>query len=489
MLERQARRVCFSAGDLTSRPTGPQLEALRGVGQFLIRYILSGNQGGKTGLAVREGTWIFDECHPYFPRPKEWGTGPLLGLIVGQDRAQMDNIWNTRFRPLLSEPEKWKEQRNGGALISVKHVEKGHQIVFLSHNNSSESDIAHLQYYSAHWVWVDEMPKSIRVLEELQRRVDAHRGRFICTFTMKYRNDKIRKLVDASDGVVAKIYRLKKLDNPVYRGREAEELAKIANLPPELQAAILNGDWITSESKMYLVIPEIMCGRPLGYNPSWRHVISVDPATESKLGMTVWAECPTDGLWWCVIAEYVEGIYVPSLIVEAVEKRIAGLNIIKRIYDPEASWFARQARHDCGVHYMPVHDKSGRKEQFVANFQQALGGITPEGEIVPQEIRIADWCQALLDELDICERNPETGKIANSSKYHLIDSAHYFVELKPPRERVFAYSSRADYLIKLDNARIEREQKLRVARAKEALKRRRTRVVGGQKSRGRRWVI
>jgi hypothetical protein len=289
--------------------------------------------------------------------------------------------------------------------------------------------------------------------------------------------------------VVSKVFRLKKLDNPIYHGREAEELAKIANLPIEMQRAILDGDWIMSESKMYLIIPEIMCGRPLGYNPSWRHVISVDPATESKLGMTVWAECPTDGLWWCVIAEYVEGIYVPSLIVEAVERRLAGLNVVKRIYDPEASWFARQARHDCGVHYMPVHDKSGRKETFVANFQQALGGITPEGEIVPQEIRIADWCQLLLDELDICERNPETGKIANSSKYHLIDSAHYFVELKPPRERVFAYSSRADYLIKLDNTRIEREHKLRVAKAKEALKRRRTRVVGGQRSRGRRWVI
>lgn len=455
---------------------------------YLLANGLVTSNSGKTALAVREGVWIFDECHPYFPRPKEWGSGPLLGLVVGQDRAQMDNIWNTRFKPLLAEPEKWKEQRNGGALISVRHVEKGHQLVFLSHNNSSESDIAHLQYYSAHWVWCDEMPKSIRVLEELQRRIDAHRGRFICTFTMKYRNDKIRRLVDASDGEVARVYRLKKLDNPVYRGRESEELAKIAALPPELQAAILEGKWITSDTKVYLWDADLNSGTPAGYNPSWRHVVSVDPATESKLGLTVWAECPTDGMWWCVVAEYVEGIYVPSLIVEAVEKRVAGLNVVKRIYDTEAAWFARQARHDRGVTYVGVYGKSGKKETFISDFQTALsGGVLADGSTVLPTVRIATWCQKLVDEIESCERNESTDKVANSSKYHLIDSAHYFVALKPPREKIFNYSSRDEYLIKMDDLRREKEHKAAVAKARELLKRRRrTRVVGG--GRGRPWV-
>ena len=466
-LKRQALRECFAAANLQSRPTAAQLDILRGINDYLIRFVTAGNQSGKTDTAVRELVWLIEGTHPFFAWPREWGEpgSPLLCLVVGQDRLQLDvNIWQTRIKPFLNADD-WKENRSGSALQSVTHRTKGHQIVFLSHNNSSEQDIKHMQSYSAHWVWCDEMPSSIRVLEELQRRVDAKRGRFICTFTQKVRNDAIRKLVDASDGVVSKKYQLNKLDNPIYKGREEEELAKLAALPPELRAAILTGAWLTSETHVYQIIPDLHCGKPDGYNPSWRHLAVVDPATESKLGLTVWAESPVSGLWWCVVSRYIEQIFVPTKIVEAVERILHPLNVVKRVYDTEASWFKNQAR-EMGFVYLPVPNKSGRKPELIANFQEALGS----------KIRIADWCVELLAELESCERsetNPD--KIANSSKYHLIDTAHYAVDRLPPPEPTRVFSTRADYLIQLDDARQAREQQAAKRRAEKLVRQYRVR--------------
>jgi hypothetical protein len=469
ILRSRALAEAFSADSMESRPTDQQLEILKGIQQYLFRYVVAGNQSGKTTLAIRELTWLLNKNHPYWVDPPQWGDGPRTYIVAGKDRTQMENMWQTRISPFLNKDE-WKENRSGSALQSVMHRERGDQIIFISHNNSSEQDIAHMQYYSAHWVWVDEMPKSIRVLEELQRRTDAMRAPFLCTFTMKVRNDAIRKLVDASDTmrgmngeVIGRKFMLGKLDNPIYADRVEEEMAKLNGLSEESRNAILYGTWLESDTGVYQWSPETMSGRPEGYNPSWRHVLSVDPATESKLGMTVWAESPVDGVWWCVRAKYVSGIYVPSLIVEAVEREVAGLNVVKRIYDSAEPWYAHQALHSHGTLYSPVLDKSGNKQLFISRFQQALGG----------ELRIAEWCYDLIAEIQSCERaDGNAEKIINASSYHLLDSAHYFTVSRPPREKHLVYSSRAEYLIQMDNHRIEKEHKTKQIALDKALKKR-----------------
>lgn len=446
----------FSADNLESRPTEPQLAILQSIQKYLIRYVVAGNQSGKTTLAIRELTWLLNKNHPYWVDPPEWGDGPRTYIIAGQDRTQMENMWQTRISPFLNKSE-WKENRSGSALQSVMHRDRGDQIIFISHNNSSENDLKHMQYFSAHWVWVDEMPKSIRVLEELQRRCDAKRAPFLCTFTMKVRNDAIRKLVDAADRMfdsqgnqIGRKFPLGKLDNPIYADRIDEEKAKLAGLSLDQQNAILHGWWLESDTGVYQWDQDLMGGRPEGYNPSWRHVLSVDPATESKLGMTVWAEHPETGIWWCVQAKYIAGIYVPSLIVEAVEKSVAGLNVVKRIYDSAEPWYAHQALHSHGVQYSPVQDKAGNKQLFISRFQEALG----------REVKIADWCQDMISEIQSCERSEANSeKIVNASSYHLLDSAHYFVVSRPPRVQHLAFSSRAEYLIQMDNHRLETEHK------------------------------
>lgn len=452
---------CFSPDDLESRPTEPQLEALRGIQKYLIRYVRAGNQAGKSLLSARELTWILTNTHPYFQRPARWGSGPLLILIAGQDRLQMEtNLWRRLLLPFL-DPSDWHETKSGGQLVSVEHRSEGHQIVFLSHNNASEDDIKHMQSYAAHWVWVDEMPKTKRVLEELQRRIDAKEGRFIATFTQKVRNEDIRLFVDAADPSVAHVYRLSKLDNPIYADRKPAELAKLAGLSEQEKNAILYGDWLGADLQIYSVDPSVYVDDLVGYSPSWRHVLAVDPAMASKLGYVLVAECPKTSRWWIVDADYIEGISTPTALVYAVESRVKGKNIVLRVYDPAETWFSRQAAEMPGGekwYYQSVPRKSERRDELISNFREALGK------------RIKMWrgrtgkLQSELSRMQWSEVNP--GKIANSSKYHLHDAALYALDRLPEAQVHYEHKTYADYLIAQDNKR----QVLEAAAAKAKVK-------------------
>lgn len=427
-LERRKLRDCFSWENLDSRPTTAQLVVLRAAKDVLIRIVRAGNQSGKTATGGRDVSWILNREHPFLDVTKTWGSGkPLLAIVAGQDRLQVENkLWKATLKPLLTDPSEWREHRPSGVLVSAENKRTGDTIIFLSHNNSSPDDIKHMQSYDAHVVWLDEMPKNPAVLEELTRRIDARRGRLMATFTQKVRNDAVRKAVDGLDPSVARTFRLNKLDNPLYADRREEEVAKLSHLSPELRAAIESGDWIMSSTRIYAVDRERVGGEPAGYNPSWPHVAVVDPATESKCGRLVVAASPEttssgERVWWVVQADYVEGVYVPSRIVTAVEAPLRSINVIKRVYDTAASWFFHQARA-MGFRYYAVPEKSYSKQTWIAKTQEALGGT----------LRIADWCSAAFEELESCERsetNPD--KIANAHRFHLIDCIHYFLATKP----------------------------------------------------------
>ena len=78
------RSKCFDPYDLESRPVGSQDLALREIGKYAHRYLIGGNQSGKSMTGGREAAWMFTETHPYWERPEEWGKMPLTMLIVGR---------------------------------------------------------------------------------------------------------------------------------------------------------------------------------------------------------------------------------------------------------------------------------------------------------------------------------------------------------------------------------------------------------------------
>jgi phage terminase large subunit-like protein len=466
-----------------SRPTEAQQTVLQDIAKIQYRWCVAGNQSGKSALAAREIAWILEDTHPTWTRPtstrcpvcrsttvqklldqktgkesmdlacekghswRDWGTGPLKIIIAGQDRKMMElELWDGKLKKLLADPEEWREVRAGQMLQYVEHRTLKHQVIFISHSDSSEKNRKHMQGYVVHYVWLDEMPASVKILEELQRRVDAWHGYFLATFTPKFKNVQIRKVVDSAEEPIARRYRLSKLDNPLYAAKRDEELKKLAGYSKSMQDAILFGEWMGGDDLVYEYIPELHGGAPENYSPSWRHVLVVDPATESKLGLSLWAEDPAspeievDGrrskMWWCVLAEYVEGVYVPTRIIQEVERRVAGRNIIQRRADTAASWYIRQAADmpdGSSYVYLPIEHKNdvGRKDGLIKQLQQSLG---------PQ-VRVADWCLPLVEEMQTYERNPDTGKLVGASKYHLIDCAHYFVDRIPEPDHTYVYAS------------------------------------------------
>jgi phage terminase large subunit-like protein len=411
------------------------------------------HNSGKSGLAAREITWILTNTHPTWVRPAEWGTEPLLIIVAGQDRKMMDiELWGKKLAQFL-DTSKWKERRVGGSLQSVENIDTGDTIVFLSHNDSSEKHRKHMQGYVAHYVWLDEMPSSIYVLEELQQRVAARNGYFLATFTPKFRNDEIRKIVDSASEPTGRKYSLSKLDNPLYAARIQEELDKLNGYTEEYRNTILYGAWSVGEDSVYELDPAIHVREPINYSPQWRHVESVDPALKSKFGYTLWAEDPATSIWYCIVAEYIEDILDPVRIVEEMRERTRHVNIIRRICDPHEAWYlGRAAAAGITPPYMSPYDKNSRKAELIMGLRSSLG----------VRLLISPKCTNLIGEFRSCRWAPNgESRIVNASSYHLLDTAQYFADLIPKADPNLKPVAWHEWLYLENERRKQRNQSIR----------------------------
>jgi hypothetical protein len=416
------RQSCFEASNPDSTPTNAQREFLYNFQSHRYHWVTAGSQSGKSSSAARLISWLLEGSHPTFVRPKEWGNEPLLMLVMTRT-SQMaeENIYGSKLRGLL-DPSEIQEVRVGSVLKKVVHIPTGNTIIFQSFHSENEAR-EKAQGFVGHIAWIDEMPRTAKLIEELQRRVSSKGGYFIGTFTPKGVSSEIQKLVEAPNEF-KKVHRFKMFDNPVYRDnpqRQAEVMTELAGLPPAYRQTILEGDWSQGDGVVLQLDPDRAVLAPEEYQPSWRHVEVSDPATQSKHGLLIAAQSPLTNAWYIIRADYLENIYTPSLIVAAVEKATRNLNIVKRVYDSAASWYANEARAK-GLKYEPVTEKAGRKMETFALTQEALG----------TSVFIAPWCENLIDEINSCVfSDQDTGKIANAKKFHLLDCLRYFVDSKP----------------------------------------------------------
>jgi phage terminase large subunit-like protein len=103
-----------------------------------------------------------------------------------------------------------------------------------SHHSESEAR-EKLQGFVAHYVWLDEMPGSIDIIEELQRRVQSRHGYFLATFTPKVKNDEIKKLIEASKEPASKKYKMPMFDNPSLTQMQKDNIIQSLATYPEAQ--------------------------------------------------------------------------------------------------------------------------------------------------------------------------------------------------------------------------------------------------------------
>lgn len=459
-LEKLRKQECFDPANPDSKPTSAQKLVIDDFSHTKIQIIRAGNQSGKSQTCARLLTWVLTETHPTWKRPGDWGEEPLLAVVAGRTGKQIEESLLPKIRSYL-EPGSYKEVRIGN-IIQKLELTNGNRIVFQSLENPSMAR-ERLQSYVAHLVWVDELPPTVEVLNELLVRRQARNGFFLASFTPLVRNIKVQKFVDGLIEPLAKTYRFHMLDNPLYADKQRMEeiLASMAHLPEHIRNSRLYGEWMSDDNAVYEFNTDTMVGMPENYSPMWRHVESVDPASSSALGYTLWAEEPSTGIWYCIKAEYVKGVFVPTEIVNAVQKLSFGHNIIKRVSDTEP-WFIHQAGQ-MGVKYTPVYEKANRKISMIKALQQALG----------VKVKIAPHCEALIEELSGMRwsENKEN-KIISSNDYHLHDTAAYFIDNLPKREvNVPVGASWQTHLWQSHTARKEAEEKKKIQIMKQAIAR------------------
>lgn len=457
--EMLALQSAFDPINPASRPTLIQQEVIDDFGKVPVQWIVAANQSGKSQTCARLVSWFVTGTHPSWQKPIEWGDEPLLVLIIGKSSKILEeSIW-PKIKSFLRAGT-YKEVRIGNILQRVE-IADGARLVFQSMENPSLA-AERIQSYVAHLAWIDEMPATVKLVTEAMTRVQSRKGYFLASFTPLVTNREIQKMVDNAKEPYSKKYKFRMFDNPLYASpeRQAEILSSYASISENLRNTRLYGNWTQSDNNVYFFDYDLMVAMPQEYSPLWRHVEVVDPATQSKLGLTLWAEDPKTSIWYCILDDYVEGIFIPTRIIEAVQEKVRSVNIYRRYSDPEASWYINQAG-SMGHHYGGVN-KSGRKDQLIAGLQEALG----------KRIRIAPHCTRLIDELQEARWSEKAdNKIVNSSRFHLSDTAQYFCDNIPKPEERPSYTSQQDFLYQMNEKRKIGLEQVRVKTIKQAIRR------------------
>lgn len=468
---RLQRQTSFVPMDPTAKPTAAQAELLADVAADKHRqyWVVAANRSGKSATVFRLLAWLLEESLPGWTRPARWGKGPLLFVVMGRNGKQIEEALLPYITSAL-DPEEYKIVRIGMIVQRLEH-KNGNRVVFQSMENAQTAR-ERAQGFTAHAVFVDEMPPIVELITEGMARLYTTDGYFFASFTPLAFNLDIKNMVDAAQEPLGKKYKFKMFDNPTITPEIQQRIiAEMSHLSETERNARLYGEWVVPSSKVFDYTDE-KCQRPLppGYHIGWRHIRSVDPAISSKLGYVLAAECPKTNFWYVIKACYIEGIKDPNRLFEAVMQLDGGHNIVRRVCDPHETWFMGLSAGKGVTHTAPV-DKANRRGEMVASLQKRLGStlfVVEGNKELRTELLGAQWSTTT------------EGKIANSSKYHQLDALLYLVDCLPPPSPV---SGPVDWWTEVR----ENDRKYREARAKEA----KMASVGRVTRRGRRqqWIL
>lgn len=441
------RIKCFDAFVADSRPTEKQQQVFRDIATVMCRYVVAGNQSGKSQMGAREVSWIFNHQHPHWDTKKQFGDTPILILVIGRVGEQVETeLWGRKIKPFL-EPNTYKEIRTGNSLQRVVHKDNGNTIVFLSHHNVNEAR-EKAQAFTAAYVWLDEMPRSLSLVVELELRTIANNGRMLTTFTPLIREPRIKDKIESVELPVGKKYQFAMLDNPIYQGREEEIAQRFASVPEDERNARLYGEWFKGGMQVYNFNTKDII-TPKNYHPNWVHIECIDPAASGKAGLVLLANEPDTNKWYVVKAVYIKGV-APTDLLEEVAQQTKGYNIIRKVCDPHETWYIKEAAKQ-KRYYTGVYKKNERKHELIKNLGEALN----------HKIVITEWVPLLIDELDSCMWSEDReDKIIGASRFHLLDCLQYGLDNLPkmsetPKPKTWEQQLRSD-----NKKRVERKAKL-----------------------------
>jgi len=480
---------CFVAGDLDSRPRGNARKIIMDT-EHRGHWIIGANRSSKTSTGAREVAWWFLGTHPFKKRLPEWADQPLLIIVAGRTGQLItEELWANKLKPLLPPGSFRNPQKEGAFIKSVEHVSNGNRLLFLSHHDAKNAR-EKVQGFTAHVVWLDEMPDDESFLAELLLRVSATStkkiepgmtlsGYFYGTFTPLVENPAIQQLVDECQFPFKKwILRLE--DNPIYEGWTVEQLDDLIRSKcgdeVEFQAR-RHGAWYFSSERVFRGYDPYKNRAPLPftYAPSLQHAVVVDPAASGKVGVTLWCKSPTHPAWWCVKALTMDGSAASLLVREIETSHLSGIRLPKgsRICDSSPSGFYKEAQVQ-GIDYSPITDKMAKKLESIENVNVAWhNGLLMMAEGKATETLHTEMLQA--------KWKPTEKEIVNSHKYHCADTVRYLWMKKPKDEEMPRIYESVYHEMKQSQLAEERKASIKIA---EAMKRKSK--IWGRKYSGRR---
>lgn len=380
-------------------------------------------------IGARAISWWLQGIHPFIPIREKWGTEFTI-LVIGRTTEIIETeIWGNKLRKFLPAGSYKIENKSGGGIGRVIHLQTGNKIVFMSHHDAKNAR-EKVQGFTAPIVWLDEMPDDISLMTELMMRTLTNDGIFIATFTPLVENEQIKKLVE-TPSKFSKIYKLKPEDNPKLLGPDGTlndyELglkAICAGEPEAVYRARRFGEWYYTSGRVVKAYDPARHFHelPPTYSPvHWRHVAVVDPAAVGLVGTTIWAEDQAARKWWCVYAKKIEGD-AAYIIVKKLEDVFRNYNITERRCDCNPAGFYKEAIRQ-NIHYIPVADKHDRKFETIEKLNAFIASDT---------FMFCEASSELTDEfLSAKFSESNMNKIISSSNWHLIDTARYFADNLP----------------------------------------------------------
>ena len=406
-----------------------QQEVVNEFGTVQYQWIISPNRVGKTNLLGRIVSWLLANNFEQLPRPKNWPKRDAKMLVATQSRGQFDEAVADPFIiPFFEAGELKIEKNSAKQTVKIIHKKTGNHLLIYSFNDEKKTR-ALIQGLKCHFVAVDEMPKTLSFITELQARVSDKKGQFLATFTPLVVSMDIKKKVDNAELPYEKKYKWNLRMNPIYADEEAyaERLYSYRHLPEGERRARLFGDWAQMDLSVFPIQENVhlvdIVNSPRYNQQTWRHVVSIDPASSSKVGLTLFAESPDTHAWYVVKAFKFNVNGMPaSDQVPHVEGLIRDYYIVRRVVDSADRNFVNEAKK-VGIHYYTPFDKNGRRLEMIENCIDKLG----------KSIFIDSSAGDLLDELSNYrwDSNDPT-KIVNSKRYHITDSWRYGVDCLPP---------------------------------------------------------
>ena len=436
--DKRIKEKLFMPWDASIKPFPEQLAFLSD--SNLTKLAKCGNRAGKTATCMRDLAWKLMRKHPYDEKffcatddeyMKDggkiwWALAPTFKFIKEVE-------WEMYLKRYLPE---WLytyddftsgvtfRKDKGEEIIDSITFRNGDRLIF----KTFSQDLKSLMGMSVNGgVFVDEMPPNLTILIELVTRTLDGEGCFTLGFTPVVQNDEIKDYVEAHTKMSVHQWGL--IHNPVFRDCP-EKLERVleewGSLPDAIKFMRMNGDWtyeVTGDRVFENVTP--ICVDDFEIPMHWRRVRVCDPANH-RSGLSIYAEDPQDGTWFCIDALEIEWkgkLARTDDIEREIDKRapFSEFRYHLSIYDNAEAWF--------GAH---TEGKQGKWRPCVQKKKEALIMLTRDS-IVSGRVKFFKHKAAGVIKQIYAYRRKSDGEI-HKAKDHMVDTLQYFCREIPKWE-------------------------------------------------------